>query len=632
MAALGEGDSTTRGTPSEGVVVDIPVGLREAAAQQGDGGKRAAVLDALARGGNRGLSALVTAVNGGDDDVVMYAATALGETRDPAAVPHLIRLLQHPDLNVAQAAIDALGKLRAQSAAGLIEAMLEADPWLRFAAAHALGEIAHLGSVHALMRAASDPAISELAIEALGKVATVPAVTVLAEIITTRAEADSFDGCLLALGTALARMTDRTGLDNSRPWQKLASPEASGVHARLASFLLGRDVEPDGAVDQHFLKAAAITLIRSLALPSLYPALIEGAWDLSVGEPLLESVVFAGMEIHPFILEGLRHQDADVRVFCCSAVAAMGIEEAVAPCEALLASREARVRVAALRALAALGAEQALPSMIRCLADPSEPVSGAAVRALGAMDANRVTGALLAERALCQVHAALVLEVMRIASCSAQRAFVQSALADERAEVRRAAVSVLSADQSTEATEMLRPLLDDPSVGVRAEVIQALGCRRSRKAVDVLLEAFDRDAETRDASLRAIGRIGDGKVARRLIASYSQHDHQTRLGIVDALGAISAPAAEPFLAHLLSAPQPEVRSRAVVAVGQYATDGAVTRLVHATRDGDARVRLAALESLSAFAGRPSAVEAFECLCLDPIPAIAALARRCLRKA
>jgi hypothetical protein len=41
--------------------------------------------------------------------------------------------------------------------------------------------------------------------------------------------------------------------------------------------------------------------------------------------------------------------------------------------------------------------------------------------------------------------------------------------------------------------------------------------------------------------------------------------------------------------------------------------------------------LAALESLSAFSGRPAAVEAFERLCMDPIPAIAALARRCLHK-
>jgi HEAT repeat protein len=216
--------------------------------------------------------------------------------------------------------------------------------------------------------------------------------------------------------------------------------------------------------------------------------------------------------------------------------------------------------------------------------------------------------------------------------CAAQQLFVVDSLADPRPDVRRAAVGVLATSDSAETLEMLEPMLRDPSSQVRNEVVQALGRRRSRRALALLFEAFDRDAETRDAVLRAIGRIGDGQSARRLIASYPKHDHGTRLAIIDALGAIAAPSAEPFLSEQLRASQTELRGRAVVAVGQYATDGAVNRLVHCTRDADARVRLAALESLAAFAGRPAAVEAFERLCLDAIPAIATLARRCLRKA
>jgi HEAT repeat protein len=191
---------------------------------------------------------------------------------------------------------------------------------------------------------------------------------------------------------------------------------------------------------------------------------------------------------------------------------------------------------------------------------------------------------------------------------------------------------VLSADERAEVTEMLEPLLRDPSVEVRGQVIGALGQRRSRRALNLLLDTFERDVETREITLRAIGRIGDGQAARRLAASYPQHDQGTRLGIIDALGAIAAPSVEPFLADLLSDPLPEVRSRAVAAVGHYGSDRAATRLAHAISDVDPRVRLAALESLSALARRPSAVEAFERLCLDPIPSIAAFARRCLGKA
>jgi HEAT repeat protein len=631
LAALGEGNAPSSSETGHSEASDKPGHASGPQGKNEDAARRVAVLDALARGGSRSISALVSALRSNDDDVAMYAATALGESRDPAAVPHLIRLLQHPDLNVAQAAIDALGKLRAQSAAAPIEAMLEADPWLRFAAAHALGEIGHPGSVHALMRAASDPAISELAVEALGKIATVPAVAVLADLLAGRVGGEEFDGCLLALGTALLRMVHVSGLETSRAWQRLASPEGSAVHARLVAILLRRDVEPESAVDHHFLKEAAIAVIRALAIPALYPALVDGAWDVAMAEPLLDAVLFAGPAAHAHVLAGLGHDDADVRVFSCTAAAALGIEKAAELCARLLASEEVRVRVAALRALAVLAAEGAIPAMLRGLADPSESVRLAAVRSLGTMDAKLVTAALLADREVAVARAALVLEVMRISPCAAQIEFVLGALEDEREEVRRAAVSVLAANDHAETIELLKPLLVDPSIAVRAEVVQTLGRRRSRRALRLLLDQFERDVETREHSLRALGCIGDGWSAGCLMALFPEQEHTIRLAIIDALGAISAPAAGPFLAQLLTDPQPEVRSRAVVAIGQYASDGAVTRLVHATRDTDARVRLAALESLSAFAGRPVAVESFERLCLDPVPAIAALARRCLRK-
>jgi HEAT repeat protein len=624
------GDSSKIGGVRPAVLPGAPEGQHEQPGKNEEAARRtAAVLDALAVSGSHGLSAMVGALRSNDDDVVMYAATALGDARDPAAVPHLIRLLQHPDLNVAQAAIDALGKLRAQSAAAPIEAMLEADPWLRFAAAHALGEIGHPGSVHALMRVAGDSAISEQAIAALGKIATVPATTVLAELLASRVSAGDFSGCLLALGNALRRMIDPTGLDGSRAWQRLSSAEAGAVHARLVDLLLRRD--GGSAADGHALKEAAITVIRALALPALYPTLIEAAWDPALGEPLLDAMVFAGPAVHGCVLAGLGHADADVQVFCATAASALGMAEAAGPCERLLASEEVRVRVAALRALAGLSAEPALPAMLRCLADPSESVRNAAVRSLGGMDANLVTTTLLAERDFARDHATLVLEVMRMAPCSAQRDFVAMALKDPREEVRRAAVGVLSANEQMDVVEILEPLLRDPAVAVRAVVVQALGRRRSHRALLQLQHQFEIDVETRQQVLRAIGRIGDGSAARRLMVWYPEQERRIRLAIVDALGAIAAPAAEPFLAQLLSHAQPEVRGRAVVAIGQYTTDGAVRRLAHATRDVDARVRLAALESLSTFTGRLVAIEAFERLCLDPLPAIAALARRCLRK-
>ena len=630
LAVLGEGGAIQRLGP-DGDGSGDPRDPRLPSSGSDENARRNSILDALARGGSRNISTLIAALRSTDDDVAMYAATALGEARDPAAVPHLIRLLQHPDLNVAQAAIDALGKLRALSAAAPIEAMLEADPWLRFAAAHAIGEIAHPGSVHALMRAAADPAISELAIEALGKIATVSSAVVLTDLLVDRGTAQSFDACLLALGTCLSGMPESAGLEATRAWQRLLSSTASGIHRRLVDILVARDVELDGAIDRHFLKEAAIAVVRILGLPELLSALVEAAWDVAIGEPLLDAVLFAGEAMRPYVLAGLAHVDADVRVFCATATAALGLADSCEACAVLLGAPEPRVRFSALRALGSLATERFMPAMIECFADPIEAVRAAAVRALGAMDAALATSALLADEAFAHAHAALVLQIMRSAPHAAQSPFVRQALSDPREEVRRAAVGVLAANDQTDVAEDLAPLLDDPSVAVRGEVVQALARRRSHKAASLLFARLECDEEMREAILRALGRAGDSWTARQLMEVYGQHEPSVRLLILDALGAITAPIAEPFLAQRLCDGQPDVRSRAVVAIGQYASDGAVTRLVHATRDTDARVRLAALESLSSFAGRPAAVEAFERLCLDPVPAIAVLARRCLRK-
>jgi HEAT repeat protein len=630
LAVLGEGGAIQR-LGADGDGSDEPRDSRLPSSRSDENARRNSILDALARGGSRNISTLIAALRSTDDDVAMYAATALGEARDPAAVPHLIRLLQHPDLNVAQAAIDALGKLRALSAAAPIEAMLEADPWLRFAAAHALGEIGHPGSVHALMRAAADSAISELAIEALGKIATVSSAVVLTDLLVDRGGAQSFDACLLALGTCLGGMPDGAGLETTPAWQRLLSPTASGLHRRMVDILVARDVELDGAIDRHFLKEAAIAVVRILGLPELLSALVEAAWDVAVGEPLLDAVLFAGEIVRAHVLAGLAHVDADVRAFCATATAALGLAESAESCAVLLSAPEPRVRVSALRALANLAAERFMPAMIECFADPVEAVRAAAVRALGAMDATLATPALLADDAFAHAHAALVLQIMRRAPYAAQSPFVRQALSDPREEVRRAAVGVLAANEQTDVEDDLAPLLDDPSVAVRGEVVQALARRRSHKAAGLLFSRLECDEEMRVAILRALGRAGDSWTARQLMEVYGQHEPSVRLLILDALGAITAPIAEPFLAQRLCDGQPDVRSRAIVAIGQYASDGAVTRLVHAARDTDARVRLAALESLSSFAGRPAAVEAFERLCLDPVPAIAALARRCLRK-
>lgn len=631
LSALGDTDRSRREEAiAQAAVAADPDSLVELLGKHDDAASRNAALEALARGGSRSLPALVRALRSSDEEVVMFAAMALAQTRGPGGIPHLLRLLHHPDLNVAQAAIDALGKLRAVSATGPIEKMQTADPWLRFAAANALGEIGSPSSVPALLRVLHDPSLSDLAIEALGKIGSGNAAVALAEIAIERVETEQFTVCVLALGRALGQQLDRTALAANPVWTRLASPEAAAVHERLRRILGTGDAEAGGSELQE-VKEAAIEVIRGVPLTSLLCLLVESAWDASLTEALLDALVFAGPEVRPCVLAGLGHGDTRVRRLACVAAGHLNMTEA-APALCRLADDGApEVRADALRALARLHEYDALPVILGRLSDVSGEVRAAAQWALDFMDAEQVTAAILENSELARRHAAEILAVMQAHPVAAQHEFIENRLADPREEVRRAAVAALAARGGAEVVEILEPFLRDPAAAVRQEVVRGLGRQRSQPAQALLLQQYQRDPATRREALLALGKIGDCVAAQRLTGLLSAQTLPERLAIIDTLGTLAAPCTEPILIGLLRDPESEVRCRAAVALGRFTTTGAATRLALATRDADARVRLAALEALAPAKSHPAVVQAIERLCLDPSPAIAALARQWLDK-
>src|SRR5438128_1900622 len=113
LGALRDSDSHVRlrAIADAARVVD-PEALISAVADQSNAIRRNAAIDALARGGARSVPTLIRALRHADPEVVMFAAGVLGRTRDASAVPHLIALLDHEDINIAQGAIESLARLR----------------------------------------------------------------------------------------------------------------------------------------------------------------------------------------------------------------------------------------------------------------------------------------------------------------------------------------------------------------------------------------------------------------------------------------------------------------------------------------------------------------------------------------
>jgi HEAT repeat protein len=586
--------------------------------------RRNAALDALTRGGRRSVPALVKALADSDPEVVMFSAATLGKTRDPSAVPHLVHLLRHADINVAQAAIESLGQLRAASAINALADMLGGDPWLRFAVVHTLGEIGHPRSVKTLLGVLTDPEMRDSAIDALGKIGAPAAIAELVQLLRTSTGGDDFSSCLRALGRALAQTPNPAILDRIPAWTALAAEAERTLAPRLNEVLIAGEAG-DGARSDELVREAAVALVRVLHLAPCYPALIAAASDAFLADALLAAVVDVGAAIAPHVVAALNHRDRNVRLFACRAVGVGLLFGGAEPVTRLLEDLDEEIRAAALSTLARLGYVHGLPDMLQGLDDESPRVQGAAIEALSRMDSRAVTEAILNSPRIAQQHRPLALAIMRENPHSSQRPFLEQSLRDASEDTRCAAVATLAAQPGALLVEALAPLLVDGKVSVRREVVAALTNHRCERTRELLLDLIERDPETRADGIRALRRVGDDRAVPRLIALFPLCTTAEQIAIVDTLGLLEAPAAEPFLARQLGHADADVRRHVAAALARLGTPAALHHLGYAVRDPEPRVRLAVADALAP-CPHPIAREALERLSLDPVATVSSTAR------
>lgn len=163
----------------------------------------------------RVLVPLITALRSGDWIVRMQAIKALGLVRNAeaveplipllqdkvkavreetalalaaigdAAIPSLLKALQHEDWLVRLHAVESLGKAKSKQAVEALLSLLfnDRDSAVREDAVKALGEIGDPQAVEYLFAAMQDPGLRTLVVEALGRIGDARAVPVLIEVL-----------------------------------------------------------------------------------------------------------------------------------------------------------------------------------------------------------------------------------------------------------------------------------------------------------------------------------------------------------------------------------------------------------------------------------------------------------------
>jgi HEAT repeat protein len=629
LAALGATDRAERSRAIAGAAEMVdPDLLIEAVADQADARRRNAAMDALAKGGARSVPALVRGLRHDDPEVVMFSAGVLARTGSPAAIPHLVSLLDHQDVNVAQQVIDSLSQMRSSLAVDALVKVLDRDPWLRFAAVHALGEIGDRRAVAALAPLLEDPLVRDAVIGAMGKIGSTEALSCLFGVVHESPDTQTFGQCLRAIGEALEFQPNERALQNITEWTELASPSWSSLHDRLNRVLAGETSEDSGAGGPDSRPSAAM-IVKALRLRPLYTALVLAGRDPTLREVLEFSVISIGDEIVPVLQDGLGSPNAAVRTLACECLGALRDRGAAPMVASLVGDPIPAVRAAAINALMRLGHDAAIPAIAGALADSETEVRETAVAALCRMDVEAVTASLLKQQNDADPpDRRPLLAVMRANPHPAQHPFILACLSDQSPPVRQAAAEAVAHQPNVDVVEALEPLLQDPDLEVRRSVVGILGGIRSRRVRQLLTDQVDRDPATRSEAVRALGKLGDTTVIPFLTSIFDQESPDTRLAIIEALRELPDPATEPFLARQLGSPDPALRRATVHALGAMALPNALRQLVPVARDPDEGVRLAVAQALRGWPS-PQAEDALSRLRHDTNRRVAAVALQSL---
>jgi HEAT repeat protein len=557
----------------------------------------------------------------------MFSAGVLARTGSPAAIPHLVSLLDHDDINIAQQVIDSLAQMRSAFAVEALVKVLDRDPWLRFAAVHALGEIGDQRAVPALAPLLGDDGVRGAVIRAMGKIGSTEALAFLFRVVRENEDTATFAQCLSAIGEALEFQPSEEALQNIADWTELASA-SPGLQERLER-VLAADVDDDPNAGPDARKSAAL-IVKALKLRPLYTALVLAGRDPTLRGVLEFSAVSIGEEIVPVLSDGLRSPNPSVRRLACECIGALGYLAAGPVIETMVADPSSEVRAVAINALVRLGRDAAVPAISRCLTDPDGVVREAAVTALCRMEVDWVAETLLDLLGAESIPPRTFLTIARANPHPGYVPTIVSSLGDPSAAVRRSAVEALARQPTVDVVGTLEPLLRDSDPDVRRSAVTILGGLRSRRVRQLLRNQAETDPETLLEVVRALGKQGDTTNISFLSGLFEREGIPVKVATIEALRDINDPATEPFLAKQLGNADPIIRRAVVSALGASRSSNALTQLAAVARDPDPTVRSAVAEILGGL-DSPQAQDALTRLAHDQSRTVAALARQGLEK-
>ena len=596
------------------------------------------------------IEPLIEFLNDPDDvELRIYAALALGERKDPRAIPALIRALADADANVRYHTIEAIGHLRAAEAVDALVAIAESgDFFLAFPALDALRRIGDPIVAPRLVPLLADELLCEPAAAALGLLGDRDAVAPLVELL------NGSNPPALAIASSLTALYERY-----QTVYREGSHIADLVHLGISDRGIQNVLDALQLANPEELKAL-VQVLGWLEGPPVERALAGLLGQPAVSKAVLDALVRKGTRVTELLVEELSEEDLETRKAAVVALGRIGdaravpaltnlladdpelavaAAEALAQCahqsggdrgafEALLlliGHPDAAVRQATIAALDSLGHPDMSARMVELLRDPNPYVRESAVKIAGYFAFPECLD-LLFER--CgdpdeRVRRAAIEHIPYLEDPRVLPALTRALESDSSA-VRAAAARAFSLVESDRAFPYLQQALSDPDPWVRYYAARSTGTHGYPETVAALTQLVRADPanQVRAAAVEALGRIANLSQAEMIvkllapIATDDSGDGDLARAAIAALGMIEHPdAGAPLLCALQSA-NPLRRCDALVALGKRGGEGAVGAIQWlAASDPEASVTNAATDALARISSE-EAIAALIDLCAD----------------
>ncbi|HSE99228.1 MAG TPA: HEAT repeat domain-containing protein, partial [Blastocatellia bacterium] len=537
--------------------------------------------------------ALAEFLEDADTDLRIYAALALGEQRDPRAIPALVRALDDAEANVRFHAIEALGNLRAVEAVDRLASVAESrDFYLAFPALDALTRIGDSRIAPRIVPLIEDELLSGPAAEALGQLGDEEVIAPLAAAL------ERPDAPVRLIARSLLSLYDR--------YEKLYR------EGEYISDLTARAITRDGArnllaalsfADADDLRTLAIVL-SWLKGDDVERALSELLNRSSIRKEIVEALVRYGDRFIDLFIRQLDSPDPEMRQAAALALGRIGNTRAVPALIKTLSEDEERAIVIA-GALARIGDRRAFEPLLELLRHPDAAVRQAAISALNSVGHPEMAGRALT--LLTDPDSNVRESAVRLAGYFGYSECIDLVLercSDEDENVRRSAVEHLAYIEDSRVIPILSAALENETPRVRAAAARAFGHIESDEALPHLLAALeDEDSWVRYYAVRSLGRHARAE-GLNLLAPLAQTDAAgfVRVAAVEAIGGIGGPQAVKILVPLIEAEDPDLAHAALSALGLTRHPDALPPLLATLRSPDADRRENAIRALKEHGG------------------------------